>query len=271
MSVTNSIMTERNKFQAAIKRRKKEDKPELDGLSVFSSANFMVSRAPTDIAREFYAAMVKVPPTWNASVTEAKLKELVEAYEAQAKKVDTEAERVPILTEFFKCKKLYDNFVTAVNQPDGALRSRLYEIVCASMAKGKWKEQLEDAMERVKKEYESVWKERISAKPIKPAEKKAAKPASSAPSSSATSAATVATGFPFKNLTLYRKAQVRSMVPAFPRPPGLPANLKLWCADCCYSDHVTENCTRGKSARQPPQQQPIRPPPPPPVQQENFY
>ena len=257
MGITNNITADRGKLVAQMKKRKKEDRPDRDGLVLFtSSSGFLATREPLDIARELYTAFIAVPPKWTAHGTEQKLKELVDAYEAKAKQAGSNKDRLPLLHEHFKCKKLLENFSTAINQPNGAARSRLYEIVNGGIVNGKWKDNLEDAMERVKKEYEATWKEKLLPRSAqKPAAKPkpGAKPISTslaitpAPASSTSSSSTGSSpSFQFKNLTAYRKAGVRSLKPAFPLPSMLPQGHDKWCADCCWGDHTTDECRRSK-------------------------
>ena len=243
MSTTNTLTAERAKLQATIKKRKKEDKPEKTGLRIFETEAFAVAREPVDIAREMYAAVTMVPPKWTPSGTEAKLKELVAAYEEKVKRAATKSDRVVLLNEYFKAKSWLEKFSAAVNQPDGVARSRLYDILNNGLVRGKWKEKMEEAMETVKKDYESVWKEKVFAKVFAHKAETAKAAASKPNTTSATAANTMgAKKFRFSKLTEYRASGLFLREAAFPRPKNLPPHLKHWCGKCCWSDHVTKDC-----------------------------
>ena len=239
MSNTNSLSAERSKLQASIKKRKKEDKPEKTGLRIFMTDTFAVFREPVEIAREMYTAVTAVPPKWTAWGTEAKLKELVNAYEEKVKKSTSKQDRMVLLEEYFKCKAWLEKFSAAANQPDGVARSRLYDILNDGLVRGKWREQLEEAMERVKKEYESSWKEKLFPKGMNT---KAEAKSSSPKPDTATGAGVVKKGFRFNKLTEYRASGLFLREAAFPRPKNLPPHLKHWCGKCCWCDHTTKDC-----------------------------
>ena len=241
MSNTNSLTAERAKLQASIKKRKKEDKPEKTGLRIFTTDTFAVFREPVEIAREMYTAVTAVPPKWTASGTEAKLKELVNAYEEKVKKTANKKERMVMLEEYFKSKAWLEKFSAAINQPDGVARSRLYDILNDGLVRGKWRENLEEAMERVKKEYESAWKEKLLPKGVttKSDTTKAATQKGANTNGQSTGGKKT---YRFSKLTEYRASGLFMRDPAFPRPKNLPAHLKLWCGKCCWSDHQTKDC-----------------------------
>ena len=250
MSSTNNVTTERAKLQAAMKKRKVDDKPEKEGLRLFNTSNFVACRDPADIARELYVALSAVPPRWTYHNTESKILELVQAYEAKAKSIDDAAERVKILDEYFRAKSWHENFVKAMNPTDGVTRGRLYQAFNAGVSRGKWKDQLEETIKRVKEEYKSSWEEKLFPKGVTKPESQ--KKAATAPSGG--NATTAKGKYSFKNLTEYRLSRTRSMLPAFARPNNLPADQDKWCADCCWSDHVTADCSKRGRGRQQPQQ-----------------
>ena len=254
MSSVNNIAGERAKLQAAMKKRKVEDKPQKEGLRLFNTSDFIACRDPADIARELYSAITTVPPRWTFSNTESRMLELVQAYEAKANASKDPAERVTILDEYFRAKKWHENFASAMHATEGAPRSRLYQAFNDGVVRGKWKDKLEETIKRVKDEYVASWNEKLYMKGVTKPEPKP-KAAAPTPTASAPGAAgQKKSKFRFKNLTEYRLARVRSMAPAFSRPSNLPAELNKWCADCCWSDHVTEDCT--KTPRQQRPQQP---------------
>ena len=247
MSTTNTLTAERAKLQATIKKRKKEDKPEKTGLRIFDTEAFAVFREPVEIAREMYTAVTMVPPKWTSYGTEAKLKELVSAYEEKVKKAVSKSDRVILLNEYFKAKSWQEKFSAATNQADGVARSRLYDILNNGLVRGKWKEKMEEAMETVKKDYESAWKEKLYAKGMAP-KVEASKPTtgkSNTTSASAGANTTSGKKYRFTKLTEYRNSGLFLREPAFPRPKNLPAHLKHWCGKCCWTDHVTKDCPQG--------------------------
>ena len=236
LSTANQLRAERGKLQAAIKKRKKESKPEKSGLKIFNTEAFESTREPVEIAREIYSAVTAVPPKWSPQTTEHKLKELTQAYEDKAKRA-TGNTRLELLGEYFKCKDWVDKFSEAIRHPDGVARSRLYEILNDGLVNGRWKDLMEEAMDKVKKDYEASWKEKLMPKGTpKPAE---------TPKVETKKAA--GRDYRFRNLTEYRNSGIFLKEAAFPRPKNLPANLNKWCGDCCWSDHTTKDCPKKRS------------------------
>ena len=272
MSTTNTLTAERAKLQATIKKRRKEDKPDKTGLRIFETEAFVVAREPVEIAREMYAAVTMVPPKWTPSGTEAKMKELVAAYEEKVKRAPSKTDRVNLLNEYFKAKSWLEKFSAAVNQPDGVARSRLYDILNNGLVRGKWKEKMEEAMETVKKDYESLWKEKVFAKGLAPKTDGGKAGGAKQNTTMVTTANTAgAKKFRFSKLTEYRAAGVFMREAAFPRPKNLPPHLKHWCGKCCWSDHVTKDCPQlNGSGGQGGQQHQLPPPPQGPQQGNGF-
>ena len=256
MSSVNNITAERAKLAAAMKKRKQEDKPQKEGLRLFNTGNFVACRDPADIARELYSAITTVPPRWTFHVTEAKISELVQAYEAKAKTTRDAKTRVAILDEYFRAKKWHETFVAAMHPTEGAPRSRFYQAFNDGIVRGKWKDLLEETIKRVKEEYASYWNEKLYMKGVSKPDPKAKAASSPSTSQNSQQQGSQQKGkYRFKNLTEYRLSRTRSMQPAFSRPSNLPADHNKWCADCCWCDHVTADCHKHRP-RQVPQEQP---------------
>ena len=248
MSSVNNISAERAKLAAAMKKRKEHDKPQKDGLRLFNTGSFVACRDPADIARELYSALTTVPPKWNYYHTEAKIAELVQAYENKAKTTADQVTRVAVLDEYFRAKKWHEHFTAAMHPTEGAPRSRLYQAFNDGIVRGKWKDLLEETIKRVKEEYSASWSEKLYPKGFQkpePTKAKAAAATSPAPSTSSTTGGSQQKSkYRFKNLTEYRLSRSRSLTPAFARPNNLPADHNKWCADHCWCTHTTAECPK---------------------------